>query len=160
MNIIQEWNKINKDKLLLFIINNIDCEYKDVIICGSRVFGGFRPNSDIDVLVLIDNYNNKSSVVLSFSDVINEEHPSGKFTLTITFNDYFKVNNNNYYWISLGYVYHLPCYSILNNILYEGDNNSILHHTKLAKLIIEYNGIDVPFEKFNLENDYLLDYKK
>jgi len=154
MELIQNWNITDQDKLLSFIINNINCDYTDIIICGSRIFGGFTSNSDIDVVVLLNIYKNNPTILRIFNDVLNNENSTNYFNVSITFKDYSKFENNT--WKDLKYVYNLPYYSILNRIFYSGNNNHILHHQRLRELIKECRGMNVPFDKFNLENSHLL----
>lgn len=154
MELIQNWTDEQKQLLKQFILSYIDCKCNDVIIGGSRIFGGYRPGSDIDVLVPVHADIKKNTLHLLFGSVKNDEFILKNFRINIsTISDaefvYGSFKNN-------GYTYDMPWYSLLNNELHSGNMNHVLHHQRLRKLIIDRNGIDVPFEQFALENDYLL----
>ena len=49
--VISKWPEHARHELAEFVAREIGCKPSDVYAAGSRVFGGFRPNSDIDIAV-------------------------------------------------------------------------------------------------------------
>lgn len=156
MELIQNWTLDNKNKLKKYIISLLKDDYKDIVIVGSRIFGGFKPTSDIDIVVFMDNcpYTIYDRIRGYFDEVPNEDSPYNNFRINIAFADY--SNFKNHIWESAGYSLLLPKYSIIHDIYHEGNKNHITLHQKLRKLIYDCNGINVPFDQFKKENKHLI----
>jgi predicted nucleotidyltransferase len=154
MKLIQNWIKLDRDILLKSIKDSINIEFTDVIIYGSRIFGGFNPTSDIDVVIYTKNYEEKKTFSYYFEGVKNPENKYNNIRISIKYKS--DVNYLEDTWKSCGYTYFLPRYSLLTNTFYEGNNNHVLHHQGMRALIKEYDGWNVPFEEYRIKNSKLL----
>jgi hypothetical protein len=155
MKLIQKWTESDKHTLLKSIIENIDVEFEDIVVFGSRVFGGFKPTSDIDVVVYTKDYKDKKNINFYFEGVSNTESKYNNFRVSIK----HREPNENYLqdlWTSVGCDYFLPRYSIITDIFYEGNNNHVLHHQGIRALLKKHKGINVPFDEYKAKNIKLL----
>lgn len=154
METINNWSKTDKDKLKEFIIENIECNYADIVIGGSRAFGGFHPKSDIDVIVYTNEYENKDRVRTYFNSVENPENEYNNFRVNIAFKSDEDIQNDK--WLSAKINYDMPRYSLVSEKWYNGNENHIVHHKGLRDLIKKHEGWDVPIDKYLKENKYLI----
>ena len=161
MELIQDWSSENKQLLIDKIVDMLDGKaYVDIAVAGSRVHGGFHPKSDIDVIVYIDNNENTYDDRLAgyLETVPNPESEYGNFYINIRFEDSSKVSSND--WVSncgIDYptIYDLPKYSLTTNVKYDGNTNHIEHHKKFRKLMLDLNGLNLPFDTFWQDNLHL-----
>lgn len=154
MELIQNWNIEDKQKLLDHIKNSITVEYIDICVCGSRVFGGFKPTSDIDVVVLVEDCCGIDRVNNYYDGTPNPENTYNDFRINISFKSYDKSCNN--VWRSVGVDLTLPQYSLITGELCPGNENHIEYHQGLRQLIIDYRGLNVPLDEYKEENIHLL----
>ena len=155
MELIQKWKKLDKDLLLDSIKKSIDVDFDDIIVIGSRVFGGFKPTSDLDVAVYTKQHKNKNNLNIYFKGVPNPESKYNNIRISVKYSE----SHENYLqdtWESCGYTYFLPRYSLVTNTFYKGNNNHVLHHQGIRALIKEYKGWNVPFEEYKIKNSKLL----
>ena len=155
MELIQEWTKSDRDTLLDSIKTNANVVFKDVVIYGSRVFGGFNPTSDIDVVIYTEHYKEKERFNYYFEGIANPDSKYNNIKISIKYKS--DINYLEDTWESCGYTYFLPRYSLLTDTFYEGNNNHVLHHQGMRALIKEYKGWNVPFEDYKIKNSKLLE---
>jgi len=154
MELIQNWSLEDKTILLESIKSNINVEYNDIIIFGSRVFGDFTPTSDIDIVVYTKESKDVEFLTYYFDAVENPESKYNNIRCSILFK-YSKTYITDT-WKSCGHDYFLSRYSIVNDKFYEGNQNHVIHHQGLRDLIKKHNGWNVPFEEYSLKNKELL----
>ena len=154
MELIQDWKKEDRDKLLTSIKEKIKIKYTDIIVYGSRVFGGFIPISDIDIVIYSKHYKDQERLIFYTENILNEDSRYNNFQCSIIFKDDTDYLNNT--WTSVGSEYFLSRYSILSNTFYEGNRNHEKHYTGIKALMLEYNGWNVPFDDYNEKNKHLL----
>tara|TARA_R110002033_G_scaffold133467_1_gene173512 strand:+ start:485 stop:952 length:468 start_codon:yes stop_codon:yes gene_type:complete len=154
MELIQDWIKEDRQKLLDSVLENIDTEFSDILVYGSRVFGNFNPLSDIDFVIYTKQYKDKENFNYYFDGVANPDSKYNNIGISIKYKS--DVNYLNDTWVSCGYTYFLPRYSLLTNTFYKGNNNHVLHHQGMRALIKEYKGWNVPFEEYKIKNSKLL----
>ena len=154
METINKWTDNNKLLLKEYILENINCEYKDIVVCGSRLFGGFKPKSDIDIVVYTKEFESQDRFRGYFTGVENKESEYNNFRVTIVFKSDKNIEDDK--WTSVNMLYNMPRYSIVNNKMYEGNENHVKHHQGIRALIKEYKGWNVPFDKYLKENKYLI----
>ena len=154
MELIQNWSLEDKAILLESIKSNIDVEYNDILIYGSRIHGDFYPTSDLDIVVYTKESNNIEFFTYYFDSVDNPESEYNNIRCSILFNDSKKYLTDT--WESCGHDYFFPRYSIVNDKFYEGNRNHVAHHQGIRDLITEYKGWNVPFDDYNEKNKHLI----
>ena len=154
MELIQNWSTTDKSTLLKSIKSNIDVEYRDILVFGSRVFGDFTPTSDLDIVVYTDSTSNTDFFTYYFDGVQNPESKYNNIRCSILFSDSKTYLTDT--WESCGHKYFLSRYSVVNDKFYQGNQNHVTHHQGVRSLIKEYDGWNVPFEKYSKENKHLL----
>lgn len=154
MELIQDWSLEDKAILLESIKENINIDYNDVLLFGSRVFGGFTPMSDLDVVIYMKEPKKIKPITFYFDAVKNPENKYNNIRCSILFK--YSETYLTDTWKSCGHDYFLSRYSIVNDKFYEGNKNHVLHHQGMRALIKEYKGWNVPFEEYKIKNSKLL----
>tara|TARA_R110000782_G_scaffold191502_1_gene281302 strand:+ start:1808 stop:2332 length:525 start_codon:yes stop_codon:yes gene_type:complete len=172
MELIQNWSTEHKQLLVDCILNileekwfsyfSIDLAYSDIVVAGSRIHGGFKPNSDIDVLVFIkEQHLSLMNVRLNgyLETVPNIENKYGNFRVNIKFekssNKFGEPNWDSNCGLDYPVSYDHPKYSLITGDYYYGNLKHIEHHKKFRKLMRSLKGINLPFDDFWKENLYL-----
>ena len=154
MELIQDWKKEDKDKLLTSIKEKLKIEYTDIIIFGSRIFGDFIPISDIDVVIYSKHYKDQERFIFYTDNIPNEDSRYNNFQCSVEFKEDTDYLNST--WQSIGNDYFLSRYSIVSDTFYEGNRNHEKHHIGARKLLVEYKGLNVPFDDYNEKNKHLI----